>query len=704
MEERIKQDIAMDSQLGFWVMEIFSDGSRNMYGDEVFYYIIGMEEKLSPKQLHKFWLERVHPDYIQYVQDAAQKMISGQKTEVEYPWNHPELGWILVRCGGRLDRKTDTSIRIRGYHHNIGDILKYDLEKFHTHEVLDLYKFSKYAPYLLGAYDEIFEIDPTTYYVRTIAYKKEKYLPIIQNYFNRDVIQKRVYEEDKERVLQFLSQESIQEIKNSKYPKSIEFRTRVLEQTFIWVKGMAFWITFNGQDKLLFVTKDIEDQKRIDLLTKDNEDIIQSLVSDKAAILDINLVTQQTKFLKYDKRQEIDVILPLEAFKEKFIRIYLTMDKEELFREFLSIEMLRECARNKKEKSIDLKFRKSEFEYEWIRCTILVPPNTEDRVFLLIRNIHQEQLLQYIMENFVYQSCEQLYYIDLKNDWFIQFSGNVKRTDRIHAKGSGYKKRMEQFVEQFISIEDRDRVKEQMDPDNILRQLEANGYVSFTTGFLEEDEKKQKKYARKRIQIQYYDKENQIILMQSMDITKFYLQQEKVNLELEKAKIKAKMDFLTGLYNRLGCEEMIQSYIEERKENQYSAFVLFDLDNFKLINDYLGHQKGDEVLKIIAQILKSNFRETDIIARLGGDEFVVFLKDIRNKEDIEQIIAPVLDQMNLAYFSKKGKIHVSASAGITFVEKNQKVEFSTLYKEADMAMYYAKNMGKNNYQIYSYVF
>ena len=90
MEERIKQDIAMDSQLGFWGMEIFSDGSRNMYGDEVFYYIIGMEEKLSPKQVHKFWLERVHPDYIQYVQNAAKKMISGQKTEVEYLWNHTE--------------------------------------------------------------------------------------------------------------------------------------------------------------------------------------------------------------------------------------------------------------------------------------------------------------------------------------------------------------------------------------------------------------------------------------------------------------------------------------------------------------------------------------------------------------------------------------------------------------------------------------
>lgn len=80
-----------------------------------------------------------------------------------------------------------------------------------------------------------------------------------------------------------------------------------------------------------------------------------------------------------------------------------------------------------------------------------------------------------------------------------------------------------------------------------------------------------------------------------------------------------------------------------------SAFIIIDLDNFKKINDSLGHLQGDEVLKQVANILKENFRKTDIIARLGGDEFIVFMKNIVQKENAIISLNNLLKKLRLSY-------------------------------------------------------
>lgn len=88
----------------------------------------------------------------------------------------------------------------------------------------------------------------------------------------------------------------------------------------------------------------------------------------------------------------------------------------------------------------------------------------------------------------------------------------------------------------------------------------------------------------------------------------------------------ADMDYLTGLYNRRSGIEQINGFLKQMKENteQTHAFVILDLDNFKLLNDTLGHQIGDQALQEVAEILKQHFRDQDIICRLAGDEFVIF--------------------------------------------------------------------------------
>lgn len=158
-------------------------------------------------------------------------------------------------------------------------------------------------------------------------------------------------------------------------------------------------------------------------------------------------------------------------------------------------------------------------------------------------------------------------------------------------------------------------------------------------------------------------------------------------------------DILTGLSNRTGIYDRIHEGIRYAKANSTNLIILFlDLDNFKLINDNLGHHTGDLLLQKIAQLLIDETRETDTIARFGGDEFIImfFSNDTANAE--------ILSQKILMMISKpiqllNHEIVVTASIGICIGPKDGE-DAMTLLKNADMAMYSAKAMGKNSFKRY----
>lgn len=126
--------------------------------------------------------------------------------------------------------------------------------------------------------------------------------------------------------------------------------------------------------------------------------------------------------------------------------------------------------------------------------------------------------------------------------------------------------------------------------------------------------------------------------------------------------------------------------------------MIFDIDNFKAINDNEGHPKGDEVIIKFAQCLQMNFKENDIVARMGGDEFAVFIKDelfiniMKNKCEV------VLEYLRGELREYYEKYHVSASIGVAYVSKGNHT-YESLYNSADAALYIAKKTGKNTYYI-----
>jgi diguanylate cyclase (GGDEF)-like protein/PAS domain S-box-containing protein len=160
-------------------------------------------------------------------------------------------------------------------------------------------------------------------------------------------------------------------------------------------------------------------------------------------------------------------------------------------------------------------------------------------------------------------------------------------------------------------------------------------------------------------------------------------------------------DALTGLPNRVLLLDRLEQALARAHWQQRVVGVLFlDLDRFKNVNDTLGHDVGDALLKAMAARLQSCVRERDSVARLGGDEFAVLLEDVAHAEDISGIAGKILGAFSLPFTIYSNELFITASIGISMYPADG-TSSATLLKNADAAMYRAKDLGKNNYQFYS---
>ncbi len=169
----------------------------------------------------------------------------------------------------------------------------------------------------------------------------------------------------------------------------------------------------------------------------------------------------------------------------------------------------------------------------------------------------------------------------------------------------------------------------------------------------------------------------------------------------EKIQYMATHDSLTELPNRLMFSQLINHAIQAARRYQRQFAVLFiDLDRFKVINDTMGHEAGDQLLQEIAMRLKQTMRTVDVVARLGGDEFVILIEEISDSSQAATVSRNILTTIIKPITIKGQECHITASIGISVFPKDAEDEQS-LMKSADIAMYFAKEEGKNNYQFYS---
>jgi diguanylate cyclase (GGDEF)-like protein len=159
-------------------------------------------------------------------------------------------------------------------------------------------------------------------------------------------------------------------------------------------------------------------------------------------------------------------------------------------------------------------------------------------------------------------------------------------------------------------------------------------------------------------------------------------------------------DTLTNLPNRALLLDRIKQDIKHAKRNNRLVAIIFlDLDRFKDVNDSMGHDMGDVLLKKLAKRLEKGVREYDTLARWGGDEFVMIIPDLKKEEDVIPIIRNCMQALAATFQVKEKKIKVTNSIGVSFYPKDGELP-KTLLKNADSAMYHAKAQGRNNYQFY----
>lgn len=167
--------------------------------------------------------------------------------------------------------------------------------------------------------------------------------------------------------------------------------------------------------------------------------------------------------------------------------------------------------------------------------------------------------------------------------------------------------------------------------------------------------------------------------------------------DAKKIEFMAYYDRLTLLPNRFLFKDRINQALNLAKRNgTYVGVMFIDLDNFKSVNDTIGHKGGDSLIREVAQKLKNSIRATDTVARFGGDEFMIILNDIKEFSDINIIADKVMDLFRKSFNIQEQYFLITASAGVSIYPVDGE-DGDTLIKSADTAMYKAKNKGKNQY-------
>lgn len=184
-----------------------------------------------------------------------------------------------------------------------------------------------------------------------------------------------------------------------------------------------------------------------------------------------------------------------------------------------------------------------------------------------------------------------------------------------------------------------------------------------------------------------------IILLAIEDVTERKQSEEKI-------KQMAFHDSLTGLPNRNLFSDRLGIILFQAKRNKKKVGIaILDLDDFKDVNDTLGHDVGDILLKATAERLSGTLRKGDTVARLGGDEFALIFPEIEVIEDAIQVVQKIIDRFHKPFLIDTHQLVITTSIGIA-VYPNDGIDEGTLLKNADIAMYRAKQAGRARYQLY----
>lgn len=347
---------------------------------------------------------------------------------------------------------------------------------------------------------------------------------------------------------------------------------------------------------------------------------------------------------------EYDWAKYLERYAQHYIQ---PADHKRVMDSFTTEALKRYAANGKRFFTCDLSSFELDLNEKHVTMIAFMPAGQDSIAYVLVRNAGVDYLLRSIVNQYVYDTCDYFIYLDAKHNSYNMLSG-LETTPLPSAHCDDYQAEIVKYARDFVAPEDQEMVIRETSLPRVIEQLEKHGVHSFTLGLIEPD----RGYTRKR---------------------------------LEAALLRAQTDPLTRLWNVQATMDKINEALMDSDARYGLLFV--DLDNFKQINDTLGHPVGDQVLREVSAALKACAGPQDIVGRVGGDEFVFFSPVPHGIEALRRLGAQIGAQIRSVTAGGKP---VSGSIGISAAPEDGR-DYYTLIRQADAGMYRAKKSGKDRF-------
>lgn len=318
----------------------------------------------------------------------------------------------------------------------------------------------------------------------------------------------------------------------------------------------------------------------------------------------------------------------------------------------------------------------------------------ENQAKELAANRHfQDQLLENerIYRSALELTCECVYEADLTHNRFLSGEETCRRAFPF-LKTEIFDEMIKEVAQKAVWEEDRETFARTFSRESLLETLKQRGSTEINL-----------EYRRMTPEGKTVWESSTVILLNSaqneprkiIGYIKNIDERKKQDLEILKMSQK---DGLTGLYNKKHTQSLIEIYLANEGHSGTHAVIMLDIDNFKQINDTLGHIQGDAALSYVAQSLQGLFRISDITGRIGGDEFLILLKNVDSNRVLPEKLELIRCTLNEIRLEDKD-YRLSGSIGVSLYPEDG-TSYQELFQKADTALYYSKRHGKNQFRIY----
>ncbi|MEF9917658.1 MAG: GGDEF domain-containing protein [Eubacterium sp.] len=440
----------------------------------------------------------------------------------------------------------------------------------------------------------------------------------------------------------------------------------------------------------------LKDKRKYTTIESIDALLAEELSKNYISICKVDLHTGKTTILKSERDLEfVGCTVSWSKAIKRYIRRRVYPEDRHILTALTQDRLKKLLTQESESLSIEIRCVNEDNTYDWVEVQASIISMTEKTLLVTTRNINNDRMLKSIVNLFVYESLDYLILLDAKHNTYRMFSGKNTNTVLPPIGGDDYTKEVLLYNKKYVLPEDFKRVTSNMQIPHVLEMLEKNDKYSFQSNGI----KKNGGYRRTQVQFQYYDKAAKLILLTRMDITEAFKDEQARSETLSKALKEAQLDPLTQIYNKKATQELV-SYMLERQCRNSAAMMFIDVDQFKIVNDTLGHLTGDTVLQYLATALKEIADRSGIAGRIGGDEFLLFLPNLSDKIEIKHYATQVCRIFDTFHDEMLKNLSLSCSVGISMYPKDG-TNYDTLIRKADWALYISKQNGKNQYYFYS---